>query len=506
VILPNEVWLAIICGSIGLALELVIGWLRPLWFMRRVLAGFALCLTLFAAGLLAAYELNVASLLLLFIALYRGVNDLRVVEGRQNDAKLRRVFRRTVWVLALSEGLAAGGWVFWHAYIHLSLSHVLPVIAGMQAVVALVLLLVTLRNLAQTRHRPATKHYTDKELPTVSVCIPARNETDDLEQCLQSVLASDYPKLEVLVLDDCSQNLRTSEIIRALAHDGVRFIAGEEPADRWLAKNQAYEALLEQASGEYVLFCGVDARFGPHAIRALVNEVLERRKVMLSVLPGRRTGSALSGIIQPIRYWWELSLPRKAFNRPPVLSTCWLASREFIREKGGFKAVMHAILPEVYFAREAVRQDGYAFMRHDTELAVETVKSLHEQRTTAVRMRYPQVRQRPELVLLLSLAEVSLLFGPFAVLLAGFWLGFNLAQLLAVFACLLLLAVHILILYVSDPAAVWHAPYTLPFALLTEVVLGNVSMARYEFGTVLWKDRNVCLPVMGRPASLPKKH
>src|SRR5690606_10627587 len=77
-------------------------------------------------------------------------------------------------------------------------------------------------HLRKTRHITNRTHYSDKELPTVSVCIPARNETNALEDCLRSMLANDYPKLEILVLDDCSQD-RTAEVIKSFAHAGVRF-------------------------------------------------------------------------------------------------------------------------------------------------------------------------------------------------------------------------------------------------------------------------------------------
>jgi hypothetical protein len=55
---------------------------------------------------------------------------------------------------------------------------------------------------------------------------------------------------------------------------------------------------------------------------------------------------------------------------------------------------------------------------------------------------------------------------------------------------------HVLILQVSDPANVPLGFFNLPFASLTEVVIGYTSMLRYEFGTIDWKDRNICIPVM----------
>ena len=44
----------------------------------------------------------------------------------------------------------------------------------------------------------------DHPLPTISIVIPARNEEWNLEQALESVLALDYPDLEIIVVNDRS--------------------------------------------------------------------------------------------------------------------------------------------------------------------------------------------------------------------------------------------------------------------------------------------------------------
>jgi cellulose synthase/poly-beta-1,6-N-acetylglucosamine synthase-like glycosyltransferase len=76
------------------------------------------------------------------------------------------------------------------------------------------------------------------ELPSVSVCIPARNEMHVMTECLESVLASTYPKLEVIVLDDRSEDT-TSTLVKAFARDGVRFVEGKKLPPGWLGKNYA---------------------------------------------------------------------------------------------------------------------------------------------------------------------------------------------------------------------------------------------------------------------------
>src|ERR1700759_1043342 len=87
-----------------------------------------------------------------------------------------------------------------------------------------------------------------KDLPSVSVCIPARNETHAMSQCLERVIASTYPKLEVIVLDDSSVD-DTSVLIKAYAHAGVRFVEGSRLPKGWLGKNHALQGLLHEASG-----------------------------------------------------------------------------------------------------------------------------------------------------------------------------------------------------------------------------------------------------------------
>jgi glycosyltransferase involved in cell wall biosynthesis len=340
------------------------------------------------------------------------------------------------------------------------------------------------------------------------VAIPARNETDALEACLRSVVASTYPKLEVLVLDDCSQD-KTPEIIRSFAHDGVRFISGEEPRDNWLAKNQAYQRLYKEANGEIILFCGVDVRFEPGSIRALVGTMLQKHKKMLSIIPGNQTPKAFSEhdslLVQPMRYGWELSLPRRLFRSPPVLSTCWMIERKLIEQNGSFAAVSRNISPQSYFARLSARQGSYSFLRGDEPLVVRSTKGFAEQRATAIRTRYPQAHRRPEQVLLLSLGELAFLCAPFVLLIFAGLNGNISLVVLGAASCILLEIFYTSIVTLTYRRFLWRSLIALPFAALFNVGLVNVSMWQYEFSEVIWKGRNVCLPVMHVVPHLPKE-
>lgn len=441
---------------------------------------------------------SVAGAFVTFLSAFRCINLLRILKDRMHEQYLMKATIMTSLRLFIFHPLLLG---FLALPFIFRAGYFLSILMFGQFFVAIILFLITLRNLIKLKFKMPTTFLSDRELPTVTVAIPARNETADLENCLRSILANDYPKLEILVLDDCSQD-RTAEVIKQFAHDGVRFVQGDQPKDRWLAKNQAYQKLYTEANGELILFCGVDVRLGVHAIRSMVNLMYHRNKSMLSVLPVRTESSPSAAFIQPMRYWWELTLPRRIFNKPPVLSTCWMIGRRDLKNEGSFAAVSHAILPEAYFARQLVKKDQYSFVRSSNELEVRTVKDFAKQSTTAIRTRYPQLRRRPEWVLLLTVTNLLFLILPFVLLIASI-AGEPVSLSLAIITCLLLVATHLIIVYTTDPANSLLALLSFPVAAISELIISYISMLQYEFFTISWKDRNICIPVMHIVPHLP---
>jgi len=223
---------------------------------------------------------------------------------------------------------------------------------------------------------------------------------------------------------------------------------------------------------------------------------------MLSVLPVRTVHSPSAAFIQPTRYWWLLALPRRLFNRPTVLSTCWLIGRDDLKKLGGFSAVSHSILPENYFARELIKTDQYSFVRSSAELRVQTTKNFHEQYDTAIRTHYPLLRRRPENVLIMSFFNVIFFLGPFAGLVVALWSKTSI--ILPILTCLVLLVCHVLIVRNTDPSNTLLAVLTFPAVVSIRLWLDYRSMSQYEFDRVEWKDRNICIPVMHVIPKLPE--
>lgn len=481
----------------------------PFWWRheraRRVYASILTVSLGFIAGGMIMLDFNFIAVLVMFFGLYRFVNLLRIIQNRSHVLHQRRVTSRTGIVLLLVQVMLLG--------ISRALQQVIVqadvwfyILAGAQCAVALVLLIGTFRRLNRTTLHATQESYTASELPTVTIAIPARNETESLEQCLHSLIKNDYPKLEILVLDDCSQTRKTPEIIRSFAHDGVRFLKGELPAENWLAKNQAYDKLAREASGDVVVFCGVDTRFESDTIRKLVMELLTRNKRMMSVIPYRdKVPRAQHSFVQTARYLWELTPPRRLFGRPPVISSCWLMYRSDLLKHGGFKAVSRMILPEAHFARESIKADNYSFLRASADLGLSSVKGAYEQRLTAIRTRYPQLHRRPENVAILTLLEILLFLGPVALIVFAVTsivpIGVG---ILAALALLCLVVTHYQVATKTHLQSPFTAIWSMPTVVVTDIGLMHVSMQQYEFSEVIWKGRNVCVPVMHVVPSLPK--
>lgn len=460
-------------------------------FWRRLLAAGGVLLHFVVVGTLLATGEFLPGSLLLFIGMFRFINALRLARPQMHEKALRKRSLRT-WLFLLP--LTLLGLVDWQFSLDATMLGL--TIASFLASLALLLsVVISYRKYRMTDNSEFAKK------PTVSLCIPARNETQDLPGCIEAALASSYSKLEIIVLDDCSHD-KTPEIIKHYAHQGVRFVRGQEPGDKWLAKNAAYDKLLDEATGETVLFIGVDVRLGKQTITTLVEQLGDNS--MISVLPRRSLDSESSFFIQPLRYWWELGLWRFRGSHPPVLSTCWMARAEFLRRNGGFEAYRRSIKPEAQIARQARNKKAYQFVIANDELGITSQKSPQDQLDTALRVRYPQLRRRPEAVLVLIVILSVLGIVPIVTLIYSLSSAYLLSSLLSGVSIVFLAFANMVLSRLALRKLWGLALFTAPALSVIDGYIAIRSMIAYETGVVIWKDRNICLPMLQVEKSLPK--
>ncbi|MFN3334401.1 MAG: glycosyltransferase family 2 protein, partial [Caldilinea sp.] len=120
----------------------------------------------------------------------------------------------------------------------------------------------------------------------VSVLIPARNEAAIIGATLRDLLAQDVPNLEVLVLDDRSED-GTAEIVCETARrfPQVRLLCGKELPPGWTGKNWACAQLAEAAQGDILLFTDADVRWRPGALHSVLAAMDKLDADLLTVWP-----------------------------------------------------------------------------------------------------------------------------------------------------------------------------------------------------------------------------
>jgi hypothetical protein len=173
--------------------------------------------------------------------------------------------------------------------------HVFTILAF--ASVVLFWIFVTLRIAYGTCHFPWLKDFapaTDSAAPRVSLLFAARDEQEKLPAALATLAALDYPRLEIIGVDDRSQD-GTGKILDDFAATHPRFRAlhvTELPAN-WLGKPHALQKAYEASTGEWLLFTDADVRFKPDALRRAMALVSKRELDHLS----------LFGDVEMVGFW-----------------------------------------------------------------------------------------------------------------------------------------------------------------------------------------------------------
>lgn len=195
---------------------------------------------------------------------------------------------------------------------------------------------------------------------TVSVVIPARNEAGNIGPCVRSWLAQTHSPLEVIVVDDASEDGTAGEA-RGAAHDlRLRVTPAPPLPPAWAGKVHAMHAGEGQARGEWLLFTDADMRARP----PLLARVLATARahgldfVTCSSTQSRPTPA------------WRVLLPVGAVL---VLSTCapdgrgpyafgvgnfLLVRREALDGIGGWASLRGSVGDDVDFATR-LRDHGY---------------------------------------------------------------------------------------------------------------------------------------------------
>jgi glycosyltransferase involved in cell wall biosynthesis len=140
--------------------------------------------------------------------------------------------------------------------------------------VAALWVLVAVRVAIGTAKLPRLKDTAPAEnddCPGISLIFAARDEEEKLPNALATLEAMDYPRLEIIAVDDRSQDA-TAKILDefAAAQTNLHAVHVVELPSGWLGKPHALQRAYEASSGEWLLFTDADVKFERSALRRAV--------------------------------------------------------------------------------------------------------------------------------------------------------------------------------------------------------------------------------------------
>lgn len=181
----------------------------------------------------------------------------------------------------------------------------------------------------------------------VSVLIPARNEQAGIRDAVTSALASQGVGVEVIVLDDRSDD-DTATIVQSLADldDRVRLIPGPPLPAGWAGKQHACMELSRHARYPLLLFIDADVRLERDGIARFATFQRDSGAQLVSGVPRQITGTLAEKLVIPLIHFLLLGyLPiwiMRMFNYPALGAGCgqlFLATREGYDLVGGHESV-----------------------------------------------------------------------------------------------------------------------------------------------------------------------
>jgi O-antigen biosynthesis protein len=131
----------------------------------------------------------------------------------------------------------------------------------------------------------------DADRPVVTVAVCTRNRTVGLKECLDALLAIDYPWLDLLVVDNAPIDDATLSLVQ-FSYPQVRYIREPRPGLNW-ARNRA----ILEAKGEIIAFTDDDVTVDPNWVSSLAQVFIEDPDVM-----------AVTGLVVPRELDYEAQI------------------------------------------------------------------------------------------------------------------------------------------------------------------------------------------------------
>ena len=236
----------------------------------------------------------------------------------------------------------------------------------------LILLTIAAVNFVQIR----TPKRTSELAETVGVIVPMRNEAENVEGLI-ATLAAQEGSLHFYLLDDNSED-QTFELLQRFTQTDSRFtvIKGGVLNDKWIGKTWALQQLFDVSSEEILVSIDADVRLSNDAINKAITALNSARLDFVSPYPRQIAQSFAERLVQPLLQWsWLTTVPLRYAESSGQKSMAvangqfFVVRRSALAAIGGYQSVKHAVIDDVFLARELVKNGSSGTVINGSEIA-----------------------------------------------------------------------------------------------------------------------------------------
>jgi chlorobactene glucosyltransferase len=193
------------------------------------------------------------------------------------------------------------------------------------------------------------------QLPFLSIIVPARNEEENIEKCLLSLISQDYPSFEIIAVDDNSTDttLAIMKKIKSSLDDEKRLkvISLRTKPEGWTGKTWASQQGYMQSRGDILLFTDADSYYkSKDAVMLTVMQMWQEKLDVLTGVPYFPLQDFWSKVVMPV---WNLyseifGSGIADVNKPKskvafVMGSFFMIRRQVFEAIGTYQHVRHEI-------------------------------------------------------------------------------------------------------------------------------------------------------------------
>jgi len=200
----------------------------------------------------------------------------------------------------------------------------------------------------------------------VSIIVPARNEEGNLEALLNDLVNQNYPNFEIFVVNDRSTD-RTAALVKEFESkhfSKVTLVNVASLPEGWTGKNNAMEAGVRAANGDWFLFVDADTRHKPSSLSTALEWALRHQIDFLTLAPRSECRTFWEKAVQPLAVsslalWFDPHKVNDAHSGVTLANGQFiLVSRTAYLGAGGNASVKGEVVEDVALATK-VREAGF---------------------------------------------------------------------------------------------------------------------------------------------------